>query len=78
MSNYTPAVENCIESEYRTTTNDDKPRCLSCGERRTEQYKITLRQPLHGNGYGRIIETGSICARCADEMQHNARTEARR
>lgn len=75
MSNYTPAVENCIESEHRTTTNDDNAYCISCGERRIERFKITLRQPLHGNGYGRIELTGSVCSRCADEMQHNARTE---
>lgn len=75
MSTNKPYQENRIESENSTTNNDDKSRCLVCGEQRFERYKITLRQPLHGNGYGRIIETGSVCERCAPKLRTNARTE---
>lgn len=69
--------QNRIESKNRTTTNEDENKsvCISCGEQRHERYKITLRQPLRGNGYGRLIETGSVCEQCAGELRHNARTE---
>jgi transposase-like protein len=77
MRNYNTYTVNGSDSENRTTTNDtnEKPRCLSCGEQRTERYKLTLRQPLRGNGYGRIIDTGSVCEQCASKLRLNARTE---
>lgn len=68
-------IELANSETNKTNENADKPRCISCGERRFERYKLTLRQPLSGNGYGRIIETGSVCERCAGKMRANARTE---
>lgn len=79
MSIYDTLRQNRTDSENSTTTTDDSDttRCLSCGKKRVERYKLTLRQPLRGNGYGRIIETGSVCGQCAIKMRNNAITEER-
>lgn len=80
MRQYEPTTQNCTDFENRTTNNDNDSnttRCISCGEERIERYKLTLRQPLQGNAYGRIIETGSVCGQCATEMRNNAHAEER-
>lgn len=71
MLEHDTTTENDSESTH-STPNTDKSRCISCGEQRNERYKITLRQPLRGNGYGRIIETGSVCEQCAGKLLVNA------
>lgn len=71
MSNYTVTADNDIGSNCDTNKQTN---CTVCGnEDCFERYKLTLRQPLRGNGYGRIIETGSVCERCAPKLRSNAR-----
>lgn len=71
MINYDTQQQEHVEP------NTNQSHCLVCGEQEIERYKLTLRQPLRGNGHGRIVENGSICKQCAITVCNNAIVEER-
>lgn len=62
--------QNDIGSDCNT---NKETTCIVCGQSGFECQRLVLRQPLTGGGYGRISETGSVCAECVDQICSNAR-----
>lgn len=67
-----PMTTNELDTQERVASNANQSHCLVCGEEGIERYKLTLRQPLRGNGHGRIVENGSICEQCTVTVRNNA------